>query len=408
VEEEIDLRPYVKALVQNWFWIVGTAVFAGIITFILSSFIPPNYEATALVAVIEARDVVQFDARIRGTESPQPLNAFPQLALSDQILREVLGEVQIEGVDSVEQLRERLNAEAGSDATLIELIATSQSPTEAANVVNEWAAIFVNWANYVYGNTNQEQVQFFEAQLIDAEAELAVAEEALIEYQAVNQHLLTSNSLDALSLSQVELLSTKYTLARLEQDAQALRSQLETYVGNIPVTLAEQLTTLFLQMKTFNPAFDGGAAVPIQFQLDMNTPLTSQDRAEQIAFLDNLLVTIGSQTTQVETELAGLEPQLLLLQQQKQEAETKYNRLLRDQTVAGETYIALAHKVEEERITSADTNSGARLASEAAVPRKPVDRSRLVVAAIAVFAGLIVSSAIVFVFHWFQHEQQEL
>jgi uncharacterized protein involved in exopolysaccharide biosynthesis len=106
--------------------------------------------------------------------------------------------------------------------------------------------------------------------------------------------------------------------------------------------------------------------------------------------------------------LAGLEPQLLLLQQQKQEAETKYNRLLRDQTVAGETYIALAHKVEEERITSADTNSGARLASEAAVPRKPVDRSRLVVAAIAVFAGLIVSSAIVFVFHWFQNEQQEL
>ena len=43
------------------------------------------------------------------------------------------------------------------------------------------------------------------------------------------------------------------------------------------MTIAEQLTALFLQMKAFNPAFNKGAAVPLQLQLNTNTSLTSED-----------------------------------------------------------------------------------------------------------------------------------
>ena len=118
--------------------------------------------------VIESRDIVQFDACIRETDNPQPLKAFPQLALSDQILRLVLSEVTIEGVDSVAQLRGGLKAEAGSDATLIALTATSLNPTEATIIANRWAAIFVDWTNDVYGGTHKERVQFFEDLLVEA------------------------------------------------------------------------------------------------------------------------------------------------------------------------------------------------------------------------------------------------
>ncbi len=404
MEEEIDLRPYIEALLHGWKWIVGTAVLAGVVAFVISSLIPPSYEATALVAVVESRDIVQFDARIRETESPQPLRAFPQLALSDQLLRTVLSEVTVDGVDNIEELRARLNAEAGSDATLIELTVQSQNATEAANIANIWAATFVAWVNNVYGSTNQDQVQFFETQLVEAESVLTDAEEALIEYQAINQQLLTANTLEALSQTQAELMNSKQTLARLEQDVGALRDQLEMSDGNAPVTIAEQLTALFLQMKAFNPTFTEETAVPIQLQLDSTTPLTHQSREEQIAFLDNLVVTIRVQTNHVETELAGLEPQLLQLQQQKQEAETKYNRLLRDQAVAEETYIALAHKVEEERITSAGTNNGVRLASETAVPEVAVNRQRLLVAIIAGFIGTLIVSVLIMALAWW-HDQ---
>ena len=51
MEEEIDLRPYIEALISKWYWIVGAAVVAGVVAFIVTSMLPPSYEATALVAV---------------------------------------------------------------------------------------------------------------------------------------------------------------------------------------------------------------------------------------------------------------------------------------------------------------------------------------------------------------------
>ena len=408
MEEEIDLRPYIETLVRGWKWIVGTAVLAGVVAFVISSFIPPTYEATALVAVVESQNVIQFDARIRETDAPQPLRAFPQLALSDQIMHTVLSEMTMEGIDSLEEFRERLSAEAGSDASLIELTVSSKNPSEAASIANNWAAIFVDWANDVYGDTSLDQVQFFEDQLVEAETELSNAEEALVEYQAVNQQLLATNALDALSLLHADLLDTKQMLARLEPDAQSLRNQLENSAESIPATLAEQLTALFLQMKAFDLVVNEETAVPIQFQLDTSTLLTSQDRERQIAFLDGLLVTIRAQATQIEMELTEIEPQLLLLQQQQQEAQTKYNRLLRDQTVAEETYIALARKVEEERITSTNTSRGVRLASRANIPERSIGRRRLLVTAMAVILGTMISLFVIFSVEWWHTENSKL
>ena len=389
MEEEIDLRPYIKALLRGWKWVVGATILAGAITFLVASFAPPNYEATALVAVVEARDIMQFDSRIRETDAPQPLKAFPQLALSDQILRLVMNEITIEGVDTVAQLREKLNAEAGSDVTLIELKATSESPTEAAEIANNWATIFVDWANEVYGDTSQEQVQFFEAQLVKAETELATAEESLIEYQAVNQQLLATNRLNILSQTHAELMNSKQILASLAQDAQALRDQFMNYGENMPITLADQLVTLLMQIRVFDSSLNENTTIPFQLQLDANTSLTSESREEHVDLLDNLLDTLTTLSAQIEAELAQLEPQLLELQQQKQQAETEFNRLMRQQAVAEETYTILARKVEEERITSSDTNSGVRLASRAIVPTRPLGSGRLLLALVAsIISGL--------------------
>lgn len=372
MEEEIDLRPYIEALLRGWKWIVGTAVVAGVVALVVSLFIPPSYEATALVAVVGSQNIVQFDPRIRETDSPQPLKAFPQLALSDQILLTVLGEVTLADVDNVEQLRQKLEAKAGSDVTLLELTVKVQDAAEAAAIANIWATIFVDWANEVYGDTSPDQVQFFEGQLVAAESELARAEAALVAYQAVNQQLLVTNSLNALSRTQAKLLDSKQVLARLAQDTAVLREQLGVSVGNVSV--AEQLTALVFEMKAFGLVVDGGTAVPIQLQLDSNAPLTYETQADQELFLDGLLAAIGSQMAHMDAELEELEPQILQLQEQKQEAETEYGRLSREQQVAEETYTALAHKVEEERITSADISDGVRLASEAVVPIKPVSQ----------------------------------
>ena len=84
MEEEIDLRPYIEALISKWYWIVGAAVVAGIVAFIVSSMLPPSYEATALVAVTQPTEIVEFDARIRSVDETQPLKAYPEIAMSDE------------------------------------------------------------------------------------------------------------------------------------------------------------------------------------------------------------------------------------------------------------------------------------------------------------------------------------
>ncbi len=397
MEEEIDLRPYIETIIKRWYWIVGAALAAGIVAFIATSFIPPTYEATALVAVIAPRDVVQLDARIRETNTTQPLRAFPQLALSDQVLQMLLTQLPAADLDTIEELRQILEAEAGDDTSIIQLSATSEDPTEAAAIVNTWAAVFVAWANEVYTGQSSQQVAFFEEQLAAAEAELTSAEEALVTFQAVNRTEVISNTLAATLDTQSEYLSAQRRNSQLRRQVQELRDQLAA-PGNNQITLADQLTALSLQLQ----AFGAETAVPLQLQVSDSASLTAASRSEQLALLDGLLTTLTTQTEQIEAELVALEPHILGLQQQQQQANTEYNRLLRHQLVTEEAYMALAHKVEEKRITSQDTSSGVRLASEAAVPQEPEGRYRLLGALVAGMIALLISVLIILIIEWWR------
>ena len=81
MEDEIDLRPYFEAIIRNWLWIVGAVVLAAAVAYGVSSLLPPTYEATALVAITEARDVVQFDPRFSTVDEAHPLRAYPELKM---------------------------------------------------------------------------------------------------------------------------------------------------------------------------------------------------------------------------------------------------------------------------------------------------------------------------------------
>lgn len=395
MEEEIDLRPYIEAVIKHWYWIVGAAILAGIAAFIISSFIPPTYEAIALVAVIPSTDVVQFDERFREGADSQPLRAFPQLALSDQVLQTLL--LKAENGQSVEDVRQQLDAEVGDDATILQLTAVSENPAEAADLVNSWAAVFVNWANNVYGEQGGDQARFFEERLVVANVELAAAEDALTEFQAINRTSVISNTLASSNEQQAQLLASQIRANTLLEDAQFLRDQLAQQPNGEPVTFADQLTALSLQLQTFNV----DTAVPLQLQVETTSSLTSDSRTEQLAMLDNLLATLALQVAQTENKLTELEPQILNLQQQLEESQTVYGRLFRDKVVAEETYNALARKVEEERITSADTVSGVRLASEAVVPQNPVGTRKLIIVVLASFmAATVVVFAIILIVWW--------
>ena len=66
---------------------MGGGVFAAIIALGGTYLGEPTYEATALVALSEPRARIQFDPRIDNVTEVQPLAAYPELSLSDELLK---------------------------------------------------------------------------------------------------------------------------------------------------------------------------------------------------------------------------------------------------------------------------------------------------------------------------------
>lgn len=390
MDEEIDLRPYVEALIKHWYWIVGIAILTAVVTYFLLSFVDPTYQATALVATINSKDVMQFDPRFSETNDQNPFRALPQLAVSDVVLQDVVAQIDREEIDSISDLKSKFSAQTGDDISLLELTVVSQNPQEASDLANHWAIVFEDWANKIYSGSGDERVAFFETQLSEAAQEINATEEALVQFQSLNTTQILSNTLQSYTLAHTNHLASQQQLATLAQNATLLREQLESQSAERSIMLADQMAAFSLQLQTFNT----GYVSSIQLQLDNTTELTSNDRAEQIAMLDALLDTLNTQREIEDDKVIEVETRILGLQQELEEVNSTYNRLLRDHQIAAEAYTALARKVQEEHISAADTRSGIRLVSYASVPESPIGPHRKLITAVAILA---VSGLVVFV-----------
>ncbi len=383
MEEEIDLRPYFEALIKGWKWVVGAGILAAVFAFIVSSLLPQTYEATALVAITETRQRIQFDPRIQTEEEQQPLQAFPQLAVSDELLQRLFEQLALPSADleTVQGLRALLEAQSGADPSLIQLTASYKDAQTASQIANLWAEIFVEWANEIYQNANGDQLAFYESQLSGAAVDLAAAEQALVDFQVRNRSSIVENRLLALNQIEARYLASQQQITFLLQDITSLAEQLAAQDG-LTVTWGDQLTVLNLQLQAF-----GAQNSDLQLQVSSETVLTSENRRDQLAYLEELQTTLETRLGEIEGDLIELEPEILALQQEKQSLLAEQNRLQRNASVAEETYTSLARKVDEERITSQDESNSLRLASNSAVPDEPVAPRRLINTLVAGFLG---------------------
>lgn len=399
MEEEIDIQLYIEVIIRNWVWIVGAGVVAAVLTYVGLSLLPSTYKATATIVVLQPDNIVEFDERIRGTGNIQSLNALPQLAKSNRILNELLGQSFSNEITSISDLENALEAKVGDDESIIHLTTSLQNPTDAAEITNTWTDIFVRWANDVYGHKSEDQVIFFEDQLTMAQDELRDSEQALIEYQAVNRTEIISNTLATYNNDQISYLEEKHQITNLIQNTDHLRNRLAEQPNNSDVSFADQLTALTLQLKVF----DADLSPTLQFQQGTDRALTTKNRQAQLDQLDSLLAILREKSGQIDSDLSALEPQILSLQQELQKAELEYNRLLLNKLVAEESFTALARKVAEERITYADTTSGVRIASRAIVPEQPVSKHKILNSLIAgVIASILVGAIIILITWWKQ------
>jgi succinoglycan biosynthesis transport protein ExoP len=388
MEEEIDLREYVLVLLKHWKLILGTTVAAAVTALVVSFFLPPTYEATALVVVKPPQYVMQFDPRFETLTQQPAYKAYPTLAEGDEVMEALFARLNPRPAEikTLGDLRGMVEAKAGTDPSVVRLIVRSSNPQEAARIANLWAEIFVAHANRVYGASDEELKQL-EGQLAQAQAELEAAEQALIEFQARNQASILDARLDSLKSDQAHYLADQRAITYILQDIQALREQLARQPDERPASLADDLTTLFLQIKAFNAQ----ASAPIQLQVNSAESLSNKSIKETIALLDDIAQALRAKSAEIGQRLEELQPQILSLQKQLQEIYTESDRLTRQRDLAKETYTALARKVEETRIAVQGVQSTARLGSRAAVPEKPARPRKLFNTAVAGMLGLMLS-----------------
>lgn len=401
MEEEIDLRPYIRTLIRGWYWVVGTAIVAAAVSLGVTFLLPPAYAATSLVAVISPSEVIELDASIAELVQQQPLAAFPELAESDEVLLNVMAKIEFAEKPSLVQFRQSLAARAGTDDSLIRLIANSDSPAKASEIANVWAEEFVLWANSVYGDQNEEKVQFFERQLAAAETNLAAAEQALEAYQAINQTEIISRTLSFSQEQRVELLADQVIVQKLMDNAVAFRGQLAAKPSQQTLPYVDQVTYLQLQLQTY----EAGETLPFLLQLGNEQSLTNVTVSEQLNVIDDLMVALDARQGLIEQQLAELDPAILALQQEGQAAFTELNRLQRNVNIAQQTVTSLAFQVNEVQISSQDTTQGFRLASGAAVPERPLGPRKLIVIAVSGTLGALLGAFVLFAREWWRRSE---
>jgi succinoglycan biosynthesis transport protein ExoP len=402
MEDEIDLRRYVELLVRGWKWIIGAAVIAGAAALVVSLLMAPTYEASALVAITEDRYQMQLDTRFETVEGLlAEYEVFPTLATSDDVLLAVLqryrpSEVE-EGGWTLHALSQVVEAESRGDPSLVLLTVRYGLAEDAAGIANAWAEVLAERANDLYGE-GEDEVEFFRGRAEAAQDALDEAEAALVEFEGRNQGRVIEGELESYAETQSEYLADQRAIAYLLQDLEGLRDQLAEQPAGSQTTLADELTSLFLQIKAFNAE----TLVPIQLQVDSAASLSSRSLSEQIAFLDGLVLTLEGKSSQIDERLAELVSPMLELQAALQSVEIEREGLARAQQLGSEQYVVLARRLEEARLAASEEERSVRIGSYAAVPEEPVAPRKLLNTALGGVLGLMAAVFGVLVADWWQ------
>jgi succinoglycan biosynthesis transport protein ExoP len=391
MDQDIDLREYIAALLKHKFWIAGLAVGAAVVALVVSLLLPPTYRATALVVVTRQKYEMQFDPRFAlvGGNVVPPYKAYPLLAMGDELLADLIADMGPElspGRRTVENLRAKLAAETGADPSVIRLSVEDGDPQRAAAVANRWAEHFVEKANDLYAPRKDEQ-SFYEGQQTEAEGALAQAERELIDFQASNEALILSVQLEDKRLALEEYLGVARSVALVAQDAQSLSDRLRTQDEGTLASSSDELTALLLEIDALNRS-----ELPVQLQVSVQQDLGGKTVGDQIAFLDSLIRVLEDRQVVLEREAKALEPDILGLQEQLARAQIREGRLQTVKELALDTYMTLSRKVTEATIAAQDTTRDVRLASLATPPQHAAFPRTLLNVAIAGVVGLLIGA----------------
>ena len=400
MEEDIDLRPYIRALGRHWWWVVGLALAAAVIGFVISSLLPAVYEASSVALVTQPRYQLQFDPRFITQQDLTAQKSVPTLAASEELLQTLIDayrpppEAHIKAWN-LAGLATMVTASPGRDPSLLMLRVHTGSAQVSADIANRWLDLLVKKGSTVYDGG--QDLASLEGQTTQAKQTLDKASAAIVEFQSRNQARVLEAQLSAQEHAQADLVSSQISMTTMIRDVQGLRDQFAKQPLSQPVSAADSLTLFLLQIK----AFDAGASLP-QLQFSSSESLINLSRQDQLALMENLIAALQKRPAEVEAQRAALEPKMLAMQRELQDAQTQLGNLQSRQNLAQGTYETLARKLDEARIAGQTGSGTVQVASYASVPQAPISPRPLRNSAVAGVGGLMLGVFAILASEWWK------
>ncbi len=419
MEEEIDLRPYILALLRRWRFIVAlTIVIAAVATLplLLSK---PGYTATADVLITNTRSQVTFDSRFVTSDQTQGTSARQKalIALASSNSLEVAVQTTLpEDVVAVDyEPGDLLNSiDIAQQGDLLKISASADDQNKALVIAETWVQAYEQLANDIYGR-DETLLANIQKQMTEAEERYDAAQQELedfistndlvrLEQQVKSLEWLLDGSREANQTLYTEYLTRTQELDLILSDIQTLRQQV---AEDQSASLSSSLAALALRARSV-----GIVGLPFDLQFTDPNALT-QIESVTLADLDVLAAVVQQRQNELraqaealaaaiagnETNIAGIDPtprstyeqQLAAARSGLEQLKARQNLLETRRNLAQESVSILQRKLDEQRIAQNTVETDVRVVGTT-IDRPESLTSRIALrGAIGLFAGFFLS-----------------
>ncbi len=383
--DEISLRDVYLILRKGLPLILTLAVIAGVVAFIVSSFLPKSYEAQATVLISPPPVQVQGTRNLTFRPTSEvSLEAYETLALSRGVLEEAVKSIDTDmSYEDLGGSVEQLIGPQRPDQVVPLLVAHTvkhSNPEKAAKLADAWAATSLKTVqNSLFANLQPISEATNQA-LLPLQTRLEAAQVALESFEAKDTAEALQATLDRLS----QLIADAKTGVLSKSQLSLEQSSESTDLISNALATPNVFSSDFNLSSSINLDQEIAAAEAIISSLKNQGQ--TLDLAQQQAYLEGLkkrrevlatqLVGYQQDYSQIQQSLASLSKERRILELELKNAEEAYQSIVALQPMI--SYVT-------------DINpANARLLSQASVPSESVSPRRLLNTALAtVLAGLL-------------------
>ncbi|MBU2563193.1 MAG: hypothetical protein KJ568_01945 [Actinobacteria bacterium] len=321
-EEEIDLREYINVLLKRKGIIILIFLIAVITAALVSYFyLKPVYEASAILMISKPKYQVELEPKIQTQFTPEiSLATYENLIKDREIEEEVIKKLNLGQPPyelSSDSLHGMITIEALKDTNLIKMNLQASNPELAKDVVNTWAALFVEKNKELHLKESKESQVFIEEQLKISKQNLSKIEEDIREFNEINKIDAMDKEitvkLDKIMGNESRLADVKIGTEREKAKIEEIRSQMISQEKLISSSNIDRLTEglKFIEAKDF---IEGQLELAKQNLKTKEEELKTFNQESKISLLEKEITSKTDQIVNFNNRLINLK---ILIEQEK-------------------------------------------------------------------------------------------